>query len=271
MTLSKQARHAFAPGARALLASAYAPPATAAPAAAPQPSRPGKPVLSAWQRWEMDTLTEAQPADASQRAAAAPAEVAPSPALLHAAELAQLRREARAAGEAEGRKEGLAKGHAQGLAQGHTEGVAAGLAAASAHAEQLRAIASSLPAALHRAESEVADALLTLALDIARQVVHRTLRAEPEWVLPLVQELLHAEPALQGEPRLLLHPDDVALVKNSLGNELEAAGWHVRADETMTRGGCRVQSASGELDASLETRWKNVTAALHRDADAQGT
>jgi len=272
MTLSKQARHAFAPGARALLASAYSPPATpATPAPATQPSRPGKPVRSEWQRWEMDTLTEGPPAGASQRApAAAPAEVAPSPALLHAAELAQLRREARAAGEAEGRKEGLAKGRAQGLSEGHAEGIAAGLAAASAHAEQLRAIATSLPAALRRAESEVADALLTLAFDIARQVVHRTLRAEPEWVLPLVQDLLHAEPALQGEPRLYLHPEDVALVKNSLGNELEAAGWQVRADDSMTRGGCRVQSASGELDASLETRWSNVTAALHRDPDSQG-
>ena len=272
MTLSKQAQHAFAPGARALLASAYAPPASAAavPTPAPKSSRPAKPVLSAWQRWEMDTLTEAQPAGASQRAAAAPAEVVPSPALLHAAELAQLRREARAAGDAEGRSEGFAKGRAQGLSEGHTEGVAAGLAAASAHAEQLRAIATSLPAALRRAESEVADALLTLALDIARQVVHRTLRTDPEWVLLLVQDLLHAEPALQGEPRLIMHPDDVALVKNSLGNELEAAGWQVRADESMARGGCRVHSASGELDASLETRWKNVTSALNRDPDAQG-
>ena len=111
--------------------------------------------------------------------------------------------------------------------------------------------------------------MLTLALDVARQVVHRTLRAEPEWVLPLVQDLLHAEPALQGEPRLLLHPDDVALVKNSLGSELEAAGWQLRPDETMSRGSCRVQSATGERDASLETRWKSVTAALHRDVDAQ--
>jgi len=84
-----------------------------------------------------------------------------------------------------------------------------------------------------------------------------------------VQDLLHAEPALQGEPRLLLHPDDVALVKNSLGSELEAAGWQLRPDETMSRGSCRVQSATGERDASLETRWKSVTAALHRDVDAQ--
>jgi flagellar assembly protein FliH len=260
MTLSK---YPFASGARSRLASAYTP--TAAPAPTEKPARP---VLSAWQRWEMDTLNE--PAASAQRHPVAPVEAPPSPALIHAVELARLRREARTAGEAEGRNEGRAKGHAEGLAEGRAEGLAAGLAAASAHAEQLKALSASLPAALRRAEGELADTLLTLALDVARQVVHRTLRAEPEWVLPLVQDLLHAEPALQGEPRLLLHPDDVALVRNSLGNELQTAGWQVRPDETIARGGCRVQSATGEMDASLETRWKSVAAALHRDADAQG-
>jgi flagellar assembly protein FliH len=250
MTLHKNA--AFGSGAR--LATAYAP---ARPPAAPRPA--AKPVLSAWQRWEMGTLEHEH----------APRDKGPSPvvprvdpeALARDNELSRLRLEARAQGRAEGQREGLA----QGRADGHAEGLASGLAAASAHAEQLLALAASLPAALRRAESELADAILALALDVARQVVHRTLRAEPEWVLPLVQDLLHAEPALQGEPRLLLHPDDVALVKNSLGNELQVAGWQVRADDTLARGGCRVQSASGEMDASLETRWKSVTAALTRD------
>ncbi|MDM0052399.1 flagellar assembly protein FliH [Variovorax sp. J22R115] len=261
MTLSK---HLPSPGGTlSRLASAYAAAATPAVSA-----RPAKPVLSAWQRWEMDTLNE--PEAPAHHRQATPVEVPPSTALVHAAELARLRREARTAGDVEGRREGHAKGHAEGFAEGRAEGLAAGLAAASAHAEQLKALSASLPDALRRAESELADAILTLSLDVARQVVHRTLRAEPEWILPLVQGLLHTEPALQGEPRLLLHPDDVALVKNSLGNELQIAGWQVRADDTITRGGCRVQSANGEMDASLETRWKSVGAALHRDADAQG-
>lgn len=244
-------------GARARLSAAYAP---ARPAA---PPKPAKPVLSAWQRWEMGTLEEEAAAPQREIEAANAQRIDPA-ALAREAELERLRLEAHAAGLAEGRREGWAQGHAE----GRTAGLASGLAAASAHAEQLRALAATLPDALRRAESELADAILTLALDVARQVVHRTLRAEPEWVLPLVQDLLHAEPALQGEPRLLLHPDDVALVKNSLGNELQIAGWQVRADDTLARGGCRVQSASGEMDASLETRWKSVTAALHRDVDA---
>ncbi|MBT2326334.1 flagellar assembly protein FliH [Variovorax paradoxus] len=212
----------------------------------------------------MGTLDEEAAAPQREVVEAANAHRIDPAVLARDAELERLRIEARAAGEAEGRREGWTQGHAE----GRTEGLAAGLAAASAHAEQLRALAATLPEALRRAESELADAILTLALDVARQVVHRTLRAEPEWVLPLVQDLLHAEPALQGEPRLLLHPEDVALVKNSLGNELQIAGWQLRADDTLARGGCRVQSASGEMDASLETRWKSVTAALHRDVDA---
>jgi len=265
--------HLFAPGAHARLASAYAPPARAAATAAPV--APARLAMSAWERWEMDAIDPAagggaaQARHAGQAASVAPRapEPPPSPALQHAAELARLRREARAAGEAEGRREGHAQGLAQGRAEGHAEGLAAGLAGASAHAEQLRALAASLPAALRRAEGELADALVALALDIARQVVHRTLQAEPAWMLTLVRDLLQAEPALQGEPRLVLHPEDAALVRQSLGGELEAAGWQVRTDEHIGRGGCRVLTASGEVDATLESRWQRVATALQRDAD----
>lgn len=228
------------------------------------------PVLSAWERWEMGTI-DGGPPSASRRAAerksAQPTPPAPPPQpRIDLADLARIRKEARVDGEAEGRAAGLAEGRRT----GHTEGLATGLAAASAHAERLRALAQSLPDALRRAEEELSRTVLALALDVARQVVHRTLKTEPEWVLPVVRDLLNTEPALRGEPRLLLHPDDMALVRSSLGEEIEAAGWQVRADDTITRGGCRVQSATGELDGTLETRWKRVAAALHGDADGPG-
>ncbi|MGJ7564714.1 flagellar assembly protein FliH [Variovorax sp. GB1R11] len=244
--------------------------------------RPAPPALSAWERWEMGTLDGKPSVPASRKAAAAaefnrngnrgaaPLSPVPQPAppapKVDLAELARIRKDARTAAEAEGRADGLAEGRKA----GHTEGLAAGLAAATAHAERLRALTLSLPSALRRAEGELTDTVLALALDVARQVVHRTLKAEPEWVLPLVRDLLNTEPALRGEPRLLLHPDDVALVKNSLGHEIEAAGWLVRSDDTLARGGCRVQSANGELDGTLETRWKRVASVLRENASDGG-
>jgi flagellar assembly protein FliH len=230
---------------------------------------PAEAARQAWQRWEMASLSKPR---AAPRATAAPTANPPAeaPQPVRAPrddlELERLRREAREAGALEGRQEGWAQGHAE----GHAAGLAAGQAQVQAQAERLLALAAALPEALARADAEIADSLLALALDVARQVVHRSLRADPHSILPLVQDLLHAEPALQGEPRLLLHPDDLALVESALGPELQTAGWQLRTDETITRGGCRVQAATGAKDATLETRWARVAAAFGRSGALSG-
>ena len=53
-----------------------------------------------------------------------------------------------------------------------------------------------------------------------------------------------------------------------VGDDLQIAGWRIRTDPSITRGGCQVHAASGALDATLETRWARVTAALGRSATA---
>lgn len=230
----------------------------------PSPPAPrdteSKPQLSAWERWEMTSIVE-QLNPAPGKTKAAPVLKPLEPALLiDEAELARLRLDAQQTGEVEGRQ--------QGFTQGHGEGYAAGLTLAQEQAQALRTLMLALPAALRDAEREVADDLLTLALDIARQVVRQALPAEPQLILTLVRELLHTEPALHGTPRLLLHADDATLVRQHLADDLHAAGWRIRTDPSITRGGCHVHAASGALDATLETRWERVAAALGRSAVA---
>lgn len=214
--------------------------------------------MTAWQRWEMNSFNQAPLIAPDQTAAPEPVFEPFEPVLLiDEAELARLRLEARTCGEADG--------YALGYARGQTEGHAAGLAGVETQAEQLRALTQALPAALRLMQASVADDVLTLAMDIARQVLGQALIAEPQALLPLVHELLQAEPALTGAPQLLLHPDDAALVKEHLADELKNAGWRIRIDTHITRGGCRVTASSGERDASLETRWERVTATLTRN------
>ena len=205
----------------------------------------------------MASFAEKPMPSASAHNAPAPEQDAPGPALrIDEAELAELRLQAQKAGEAEGR----AQGHAQGLLEGHAKG----LAAVQAQAAQLQALALALPAALQLAQNSVADDLLALALDIARQVLGQALAAEPQAILAVVHELLQAEPSLSGAPQLLLHPDDAALVKELLADDLKAAGWRVRLDAQIARGGCRVTAHSGERDATVQARWERVSAALAR-------
>ncbi len=220
-----------------------------------QPAPDAKLSQTAWQRWEMASLAQTLPA---QTAPADEPEAGPiePDLLIDEAELTELRFQAQKAGEAEGREQG----HAQGLVEGH----AAGLAAAQAQAAQLQTLALALPAALQLAQSSIADDLLALALDIARQVLGQALAAEPQAILAVVHELLHAEPSLSGAPQLLLHPDDAALVKELLADDLKAAGWRIRTDAQIARGGCRVTAHSGERDATVQARWERVSAALAR-------
>jgi flagellar assembly protein FliH len=224
---------------------------------------------TAWQRWEMASFAqEPQPdlakatADArdgigGRRAANAPAEPAAEPVepvvLIDEAELARLRLEAQQQGQAEGYEKGYLQGQSEGLA------------AVQAQAGQLHALTLALPAALRLAESSIADDLLALALAVAKQVLGQAVSAEPQAILPVIHELLLAEPALSGAPQLHLHPDDALLVKEHLAEDLKAAGWRIRPDAHVTRGGCRVLASSGEKDATLETRWERVAATLARN------
>ena len=215
--------------------------------------------IAAWKRWEMTSFAEGLPALAHQTAAS---EIAPEPAetgtRMSEAELDILRREAQMAGE----KAGYQQGYAQGHALGQTEGHAAAMAAVHEQARQLQALALSLPSALRLAEASVADDLLALAMDLARQVLGQALSADPQAMLAVVHELLQAEPALVGTPQLFLHPDDATLVSEHLSKDLQAVGWRIRSDAATQRGGCRVTANTGERDASLETRWARVAAAL---------
>ena len=211
--------------------------------------------LSAWERWEMRAIADAEAAVAATTADALLAPLAPA-LLIDEAELVRLRLQAQQAGASEGHKQGYAKGLA--------DGQAAALMAEQAQAARWLALTEALPAALQGAEREVADNLLALALELAQQVVGQALKLEPQLMLPLVRELLQAEPALSGAPQLLLHAEDAALIKQYLADDLQAAGWRIRIDAQCQRGGCRVLASSGERDASLASRWERVAATLAR-------
>jgi flagellar assembly protein FliH len=217
-----------------------------------------KEALTAWERWEMTAIEEeSDPLPPEPKPVPVVAPLKPE-VLINDVELAQLRLQALQTGEAEGFR--------QGYALGHTRGRADAVAEVHAEAGQLRALALALPGALRGAEQEISADLLALALDIARQVLGQALALNADAILPVVRELLQAEPALAGAPQLILHPDDAVLVRQHLADDLQAAGWRIRTDAACQRGGCRVLAANGEQDASLPSRWERVTAALVKTA-----
>ncbi|KXS39142.1 MAG: hypothetical protein AWU55_940 [Halomonadaceae bacterium T82-2] len=221
-----------------------------------------------WQRWQMDELESAPEGADRQARDRARREAIRRRALEHQARLDAEREAARREAYEAAYQEGFAKGEQEGYEQGLKAGRDAGDEQMRQEIEQtlrpLQPLAEQFRAALDELDQTLAEHLVDLALATGRQLAGEALEAHPKEILDIVRELLHVEPTLSGRPRLWLHPADLTLVKAHLGHEFEAAGWRLQPDDTIQRGGCRATSASGDLDATLETRWEAIVDQVRR-------
>jgi flagellar assembly protein FliH len=152
----------------------------------------------------------------------------------------------------------------QAYREGYDAGYARGAAAAAGEAARLAELVESARREMTGLEQNVAEDLVRLALTLARTLVRESLKVQPQLVEAIVRETVRDVPPFGQGTRLRLHPEDATLIGKHLGAELEA-DWSIVGDETMTRGGCRVESSAGEIDASMETRWQKLCAALAQD------
>ena len=188
--------------------------------------------LSAYQRWELHTF-EAAP---DQQPAAAKAVDSAAEKVRH------IHAHAYEAGRADGLREGLQK---------------------TAHdVESLRALLAAIGSQSHEINQRIAHDVLEVALEVARQMLRQALAVRPELIVPLVHDALArcAQPAAAAT--ISLHPHDAVLVRDLLAAELAGGGWRVVEDATLARGGCLLQTAATQIDATMNTRWQRLAAAL---------
>ena len=111
-------------------------------------------------------------------------------------------------------------------------------------------------------DQQVAQDLLDLSLEVAKQMVRQSLKVKPGLVLGMVREAMNSLPSISGHPSVVLHPEDAVLVRSFLEADIKQHGWRILEDSRMNRGGCRIETSNSEVDATLQTRWKRVVAAL---------
>ncbi|MDD5247951.1 MAG: FliH/SctL family protein [Rhodocyclaceae bacterium] len=198
--------------------------------------------LTAWERWELaefDGPTR-KPAAAKPAPPPAPEPTVPMPT---AAEVERIYQQAQDDGFQTGYREGQAK--------------------ARDEAARLERAAAKLDEAMAALESGVADELLRLALELARQVVCREISARPETLLDVVREALGQLPHQHAS--IYLNPDDASLVRSYLGDQLSHAGHRILEDAKLARGDCALEAGGSHLDASVATRWRRVLISLGID------
>lgn len=192
--------------------------------------------VSAWQRWEVAAFDQQKGAarpgnDQGDRAA---------PRLPTVADVERIHNDAQ--------KQGYAAGYEEGTARARMEAL------------RLHTLVESLDSALAGLDQQVAEQLLALALDVAREVVRQTLQVRPQAILEVVREALQQLP--HQHAAIYLHPDDASLVRSYLGDQLTHAGHRILEEPAVARGGARIEAGSSHLDATVETRWRRVNEAI---------
>lgn len=196
--------------------------------------------LSAYQRWELGSF-DTPTAPGPERPAGETAE--------------QIAKRAREDGFRAGHREGLEAGRREALAQ---------VAPRAAHMDQLLA---ALQTDLARLDRELATEIVELGLAVARNVVGVTIEARPEIVQTAVEDALRQMAHNYGPVHLTVNPADAGLVRELLQAAARTPGWSLKEDAGMSRGGCRVETAGGDVDATIEGRWHRTTAALGQPLD----
>ena len=209
-----------------------------------------KEMQTAYQRWEMNSFGDERPSVVAKR---------PPPVELPTEEtIAGIREEARLIGY----EEGHAAGYADGLAIGRAE--------AARELEHLQSVALTFGTALAEADETIANDVLELALQLARGMLRTALEVKPELIIPVVREAIGYLPVLQQPDLLILNPDDALLIKAAMGVELDKGGWRIVDDAQVARGGCRIDTASNQIDAQAGSRWTRLTAALGKNIEWLG-
>lgn len=150
--------------------------------------------------------------------------------------------------------------------EGYTAGFAEGAELARQQAERLAGLADGLDQALKRLDQEVAEEIVALAVEIARQMVRQTLADHPSAINDTVRTALQQLP--QSQVRIHVHPDDMALVREYLAEQSVHPHPQLVEDDSVTRGGCRLHTPGSEIDATLETRWRRILEGLGRSDTA---
>ena len=151
---------------------------------------------------------------------------------------------------------------ADGFEEGKRAGEAAGSQLAASQARQLAALLDAIGCELRSLGEQTARDTLQLALTIARQVVGRELSVNPDGIIPMVEEAMAGLPQGTQHAQLILHPEDARRVDRAIGGELSRIQWRIVEDGRLAPGGCKIIAPCGDVDATLETRWAGVLAAL---------
>jgi flagellar assembly protein FliH len=168
------------------------------------------------------------------------------------------------------RQDSFRAGYAEGVAQGKIQAQAelqqqmSGFMAGQAQeaAQRFGDLLVSTQSQLSQAKQVMAEGVLELSCEIARQVLRQELSVNPNVLMPVIRESLDLLGAEHRSAVVRLNPQDLEVLEGLVSSEFSGMVLSLRADAGLQPGGCVVESAGMVVDASLQKRWRRAVATL---------
>ena len=164
------------------------------------------------------------------------------------------------------RQEGYAQGFAQAQAQAALETQQRIAAFTRTQGEEaarhLAALFASTSLQVQQSEQAIAQGVLELACEVARQVLRQELSVNPNVLQPVVREALSLLLTDSKSAVVRMNPLDLEVLEEPLRAEFSSLNLTLLADARVDRGGCLVESAGTVVDATVEKRWIRAAATL---------
>lgn len=185
--------------------------------------------------------------------------------------------------EEKGYQDGLALGKEHGFQTGYEAGQKQGYEEGQTHIEQelagqiqqqkmialetITQLVANFQYAVQQLEGKVVPKLVSLALTASEKMVGKITKSDQKQLTLIVQELVNQYPPLGEDIQLYVNPNDVTSIEKMLKDELEKYGWRVIVDPNMESGGCLILSEKVEIDATVPSRWQNLTSVLQKGSE----
>jgi flagellar assembly protein FliH len=157
--------------------------------------------------------------------------------------------------------------YTQGMQEGFTVGMAKAREQAQEDKQNFLKLMAAFSEALEKSDEQIADDVLSLALDIAKSMLKVKLNIDPSMVLQVVMDAIHYLPYIQKPARVLVHHDDARMLREYMADEISGQRWQIQEDNNVERGGCLVETGANQIDATNAIRWKRISDALAQNND----
>ncbi len=153
----------------------------------------------------------------------------------------------------------------QAFAKGYEHGERSGLEAGGLRleamlrrmTETLEELGSLRQQMIQQTESQIVQ----LALTIAKRILRREVSLDQDLTVAMARVALDRLGEHSGAT-IRMNPEDYALTTSSGQDQLESDQVTIVADDGIDRGGCRIESAFGFVDASVDAQFEEIEKAV---------